>query len=394
MLHNIRVLHVFADPAHGVFNVAHLAAYQAKLGYNVEFACGEGEYLEKLTDFGFKVINIPFSRRILSLYHIISFFKIYNLLKFNSYHIVHTHTPTASFITRIASYFAHVPIVISHMRTSWWDSPNYVKRVLFTMFEFIAGFFTSHIFTINESDTNDIISKKIKRSSDVTCLHCGSIGIDTNYFRSDLVSKFQKESLKQEFRIKSSDIVIGFIGRIVAEKGVIELLKAFCEVHAIKPNTKLILCGGVLSSERDHKAANKVQEIISECIIKNGVIQTGFRNDIRLLLSIMDIVVLPSYREGFGTVLAEASSMGIPVISTATRGGKEAVIHGVNGFLVPIGDYRGLRNAILRLIDDPMIRKKMGINGCNIAIERFEQSLILKKLQAVYDRLLKENDII
>lgn len=390
----IRVLHVVADPAAGAILVAPIARRQSECGYSVEFACGPGEYLNRLRKLGFPVTVIPIARRPIAASHVAAIYQLWRLMRRRRYHVVHTHTPVAAFLGRFAAFLARVPVIIYHMRGSWWSSPKLMTRAVFTIVEWIAGRWTTHTFTINCSDADELVARGIAAQESVTCLHCGGGGVDIQRFDPSCITGAAKNQLRAEFEIEESDCVVGFIGRLVREKGILELLTAFREVSAIVPDAKLVLVGGVLSSERDQTTIEKMRELVSNSDdLARRVIFTGFREDIPRLISIMDVVVLPSHREGFGMVLAEAAAMARPVITTNTRGGREAVIHGTNGLLVPIGDSEMLRDALLQLAFDPKLRHRMGEEGRRMALERFDERLVFEKVKAEYARLLRERGL-
>jgi glycosyltransferase involved in cell wall biosynthesis len=384
----IRVLHVFAEPAHGAWIVAPLACYQAKNGYEVEFACSDGEFLDQLKRLGLPVTVVPISRKLVSASYLDSLYKLIRLMRAKRFHIVHSHTPTASVVARIAAFLTGTPIVIHHMRTSFWEAPGRLRRLFFTAVEFVLGFCTTHIFTINCLDARDVVKYRIKRKENVECLHCGSMGVDTNLFDPSKVQYQDQMNLRQALGISQADFVIGYIGRMIGEKGIIELVEAFVDINRRKPNVKLLLVGGVLASERDQDALLTVQRRAMEAGISDLIIQTGFRKDIPLLISIMDVLVLPSHREGFGMVLAEAAAMECPVISTATRGGREAILHGKNGLLVPINDPAALRDAILSLMENPHLRQQMGKEGRIMALNQFKNELICLRIDDKYSELI------
>jgi glycosyltransferase involved in cell wall biosynthesis len=386
----INVLHVIADPITGVLLVGPIACQQREIGYHVEFACGPGEYLEPLKEMGFEVTQTALSRKVISLSHVKAVFELSKLMRGKRIDIVHLHTPIAGFLGRIAAAMAGVKIVIYHMRTSWWDSPRMITRLLFTMFEKIAGIWTTHIFTINCSDANELVARGIVKSNQITCLHCGGGGVDIQRFNPLLYTVEKIALLRKEVRLNSSDFVIGYIGRIVEEKGLLDLLDAFKNLSMQFSDIKLIFVGGVLSSERDRDAAKKIENFIRNKGLTDRVIRMGFRSDIPSLISLMDIVVLPSYREGFGMVLAESAAMSKPVISTNTRGGREAVEQDRNGLLVPLKNPTSLENAILYLYEHPEVREQMGVEGRKIALQRFDNKLVFEKINHKYSELLGE----
>jgi glycosyltransferase involved in cell wall biosynthesis len=394
----LRVLHIVTVPFTGVFMVSPIARRQTERDYSVEFACGTGEYLDKLKQFGFPVMVVSLSRNLLSYSHVLAVYQLWRLMSRRQYHVVHTHTPIASFLGRIAAVLAQVPIVIYHMRASWWDLPdaNSLARLGFTIVEWTIAHLvrTDHVFVLNSSDALHLIKQRLVSPDRVTCLHSGASGVDTERFDPNRITDEQRKCLKTELGIGNSDFVIGFIGRMVREKGIVELAVAFRDVIRCVPTAKLLFVGGVLSSEHDKTAIEDIRVIISDdSDLADKIIFTSFRDDVPDLLAIMDVLVLPSHREAFGMVMAEAAAMACPVIATNTPGAREAVIPGKNGLIVPIGNVEALKNAILQLADDPHLRRRMGEAGRRIALERFDELVVFQKIDEVYVRLLREKGV-
>ncbi len=391
----IKVLHIVADPMSGALLVAPIARRQAECGYSVEFACSLGEYVDKLKALGFPVTIIPLARQLIALSHLSGIYQLWQLIRRNHYDVVHTHNAVSSFLGRIAAALAGTPIIIYHLRGSRWDSPSWITREISILADRIAGYLTTHTFTINSSDAKEIVRLGIAKESQVTCLHCGSGGVDTQRFDRQKINSTTQELLRKEFSIQKSDFVAGFIGRIVREKGVFELIEAFGEVINQINDAKLLIIGGVLASDRDSNTFEQIKEMISmNEKLKEKVIFTGFRSEIPELIYLMDVVILPSYyQEGFGMVLAEAASMAKPAIATNSKGGREAIISGKTGLLVSIGDAKALKDAILQLALNPELRNKMGKAARQRAVECFDETIVFEKIKKEYDYLLEEKGL-
>jgi glycosyltransferase involved in cell wall biosynthesis len=390
----VRVLQIVADPATAWLIVRPIAEHLALRGYKIEFACNRGEYLPHLLRLGFPVKVVPISRKLISASHILALYQLWQLIRERKYQIVHTHTPIASFVGRISGALGGTPVKIYHMRGGWFDSKSFLKREVFALAELVAGRWTSHAFTINCEDAEELVQRRIVKREKVTCLHCGGGGINVNKFKPLFMTAEEKTRLGAEFGIEDGSVVIGFIGRLVREKGVFELLSAFKQIAFIEPSARLLVVGDTLSSERDRTTSKELRETVRACDVLSGkVIFTGFREDIPCLMSIMDLVVLPSYREGFGMVLAEAAAMGIPRVSSDTRGGREAIKSEEDGLLVPVGDVRSLGKALIRFIKDVELRRRMGEESRKMALRRFDQNVLFEEIRGVYERLLREKGI-
>jgi glycosyltransferase involved in cell wall biosynthesis len=178
------------------------------------------------------------------------------------------------------------------------------------------------------------------------------------------------------------DTVVGYVGRIDRDKGVSKLLRAVAQLRQEYPRLRLLLVGGRTAGDRDALTGALLAEL------GTAAVGTGFSNDVPALMACMDLVVSPSYRDGFGMVLAEAAAMQKPVVATATRGSRSAVVDGVTGLLTPIGDVAALALAIERLISDAATRAQMGRAARQLAVERFDRRTVMSIYQAAYTGLL------
>lgn len=384
----IRVLHIITVPATAKWLIGPIIQRQIAAGYEVEVATGRGEYLEELKARGIPIYLLGLSRHFLQLGNLKAIWQLRSIIKARQYHIVHTHTPVASFIGRLAAAWAGTPVIIYHMRGSWWDSPRADIRLAFTLLERLPGSFTTHTFTINCADARELVDRRIARNDSVTCLHCGSCGVDLRRFDPALYSEEERSRFRAELGFSVNDLVIGFIGRLVREKGIVDLLAAYKEIERKIPQARLLVVGDTLKSERDQLTADIVRMAITNGGLDEKVVFTGFRDDIPALISVMDIVTLPSYREGFGMVVAEAAAMAKPVITTSTRGGTEAVVHGETGFLVSPGDVDALHNALVSLLLDDNLRLRLGIAARLRAEKRFSEETVFGLIQEKYVDLL------
>jgi len=187
--------------------------------------------------------------------------------------------------------------------------------------------------------------------------------------------------------IPSNGIVITYIGRIVKEKGVLDLLEAFSRIARHYNDVYLLLVGDVLSSERDRETEQMIKDFLNLEKISNKIIMTGYREDISEILRITDIFVLPSYREGLPRSIIEAMAMSVPVIATNIRGCREEVIDGETGILVPPGDVEALTSAILKLYKDLELRERMGSNGRKKAEKEYDEKKVLEKEKRLFEYL-------
>jgi glycosyltransferase involved in cell wall biosynthesis len=383
-----RILHVTAIAETAAIIVAPLALHQLSLGYRVEFACAPGSMTDALAAAGIPIHSVPFERRLLSFHHLTALLALVRLMRKRRYDVVHTHTPIASFIARIAARIAGVPVIIYHLRGSFWDAPSRLVRLAFTVVEWLAAQITTYAFTINCIDREELIRRRMFPPDRVTCLHSGGAGLDVQRFAPGNITSEEQYELRSELGIAPGELVIGYVGRLVRAKGILVLLDAFERLLTTHPEARLLIVGSTLSSERDKSVQKILQQHMTGDRLANRVILTGSRSDIPRLLSVIDVLVLPSYHEGFGMTIGEASAMCRPVVATATRGGREVVRDGVTGLLVPVGDAGALASGLEKLAGDPDLRERMGRAGRETVVRCHAMDRVCADIDSVYAHLL------
>lgn len=197
-------------------------------------------------------------------------------------------------------------------------------------------------------------------------------------------------NLWAELGLGKKDKVVGFIGRLVREKGVLELLEAMHQVVREVPQAKLLVVGDTLASDRDRQVTEHIKELIDRVKLQNVIRFAGFREDIPDLLTIMDLFALPSHREGMPRTVLEAMAAGKPVVATNIRGCREEVVHEATGLLVPVGDSDALADAILRVLSDEELASRMGEAGRKRVEEEFDEKLVLERQSKVYHQLVAQ----
>jgi glycosyltransferase involved in cell wall biosynthesis len=195
-------------------------------------------------------------------------------------------------------------------------------------------------------------------------------GIDADRFHASLDSRQKASDLPDKLGFHENAPVIGFVGRFTRDKGIPELYQAFTAVRERYSNLRLLLVG-------DFEAGDPIAVDLRRAIEGDReVVRTGFVSDVALYYHLMDICVLPTYREGFPGVPLEAQAAGIPVVTTHATGAIDSVLDRQTGFIVPVGDVNALSAAIDRLLGDPSLRKRMGEAGRNWVEAVFRQEIV------------------
>src|SRR5512144_744510 len=169
----VRVLHVTAVAETAAIIVGPLVRHQLAAGYAVDVACARSRSVDGLIEAGVTVHDVPFSRKLLTIRHLSALFGLGRVIRAGKYHVVHAHTPVAAFLARIAAGVARVPVVIYHLRGSFWEARSSLARSAYTAAEWVAARFTTHVLTINCTDAEEVVRRGIMPARSVTCLHCG-----------------------------------------------------------------------------------------------------------------------------------------------------------------------------------------------------------------------------
>jgi glycosyltransferase involved in cell wall biosynthesis len=296
--------------------------------------------------------------------------------------VVHTHTPKAGLLGQLAARIAGVPIVANTLHGFYFhDDMKPVPRRFYIWMERVAAKCSDTILSQNREDMATAIAERIASPEQLKWL---GNGIDVARFDRRSLPESSLEDLRREIDIDSKAPVIGFVGRLVEEKGILDLLDAAKKVLTAIPNAQFLIVGPY-----DEEKTDALRPDVAE---RYGVSEqchfVGMRHDMPELYALMDVLVLPSYREGFPRAPMEASAMSVPAVVTDIRGCREAVEHGVNGLLFPVGDSDALAQAIVELLCDEERRAKMGAAGRRIAEERFDEQKVFDRVLSEYDRLL------
>jgi len=332
--------------------------------------CEVNNHGQVIENTGVRLINKKIGRNI-GLSNIISIFEIMKILKKEKPDIVHTHAPVASVITRIACKLVGIENVIYTAHGFYFhDEMSKLKyNFFFSIEKIMAKFFTKHLFVQSKEDTELAILKNFLPKQKID--YIGN-GIDLGKkFNIQNYSEEKIKSIKYQFQISENEIVISFIGRLVEEKGIIDLLEAFEMINNIK--IKLLIIGDLAPGERDLETVKKIEKYKKN----NNIIFTGRREDINDLLIISDIYCLPSYREGMPRSIIEAMAMGNAIIATDIRGCREQVINNSNGYIVPLKSPSEIAKKIIYLAENVKVLQKFQENSIILAAEKYNEEKIV-----------------
>ena len=352
--------------------------------FDITIVSSDKSELEKLgKKQGVKTFCLPLTRKITPFKDIIAIFKLYFFLKRENPKIVHSHTPKAGFVGMTASFFAGVPIRMHTVAGLPLMERKFIKKKVLIFIEKLTYLFATNVYSNSKKLMEFILSKKFCSKRKIKTLANGSSnGIDTKYF-SDNISLISKNKLLDTLKILKNDFVFCYVGRVVKDKGINELVSAFNELNLKNKNCKLIIVGKI------ENETNPVSKTTMGIIKKNkNILLTGFKNDVRPYLSIGNCFVFPSYREGFPNVLMQAGAMDLPCIATNINGCNEIIQDNINGFLIPPKNIDALVKAMQKIMDKKLIIK-LSKNSRLMVKEKYDQKYFWKKLLIEYNNLVK-----
>ncbi len=359
--------------------------YFLSQGLSVEIACSPGKEVKELQQQGYVIHPIQIDRRIAPVSNLKSIIKLTKLIGNNNYNLVHVHTPIASVLGRIAAKIAGTKRIIytAHGFYFHHNMPKNQYRFYHTI-ETGAAWFTDLILTQSREDLETAIGTKLCGEEKVGYL---GNGVDVAKFRRSNLTNSQQENLRQKLGLpEQGDPIIAMTGRITAEKGYLELMEALLILREQFPNLHLLCIGGELSSERD-SFQSQLNELIEKHNLDSHVTLTGLRSDIPELLGLVDLFILPSYREGLPRSILEAMAMELPVVATDIRGCREAVADGKTGFLVPPQNSEKLAAAVGNLLADKSMRETFGKAGRQRVENEYDEALVFQRLESAYQKL-------
>jgi len=295
--------------------------------------------------------------------------------------ILHTHTPKAGLIGMIAGFFAGVPVRLHTVAGIPWMESRGVLRFIYKILESLTYFFSTKIYP-NSKGLHQFLIDEIPSAKDkYKVLGSGSSnGIDTNYFSIEAIHD-SKQSLRHKLSITFDSFVWLYVGRIVKDKGIVELVNAFLRMG---PNHTLLMVGP-FEADQDPLSDDTISLINSSPNIRTF----GFQNDVRPFYKLSDALIFPSYREGFPNVPLQAAAMGLPQICTDINGCNEIVIPGVNGLLVPVKDVDAITKSMRLLYEDIDLRQSMILNSRKTIMGRYSQLEIWRLIEEEYSNFLK-----
>jgi len=354
--------------------------------YKVELATGppigpEGSLIEEAEKRGIKLTIIPHMRREINFFRdLLAFIELYLLIKKGKYTIIHTHSSKAGILGRLAARIAGVKIIIHSVHgLPFFEYQNGFLNYVYILCERFAALFTDRLISVCDAMARKAIAAGVAKEDKFRTIYSG-MELE-HYYNSD-VSIAEKQ---KELNLDPDVPVVGNISRLFEFKGHNYLLEAASRVVEVFPEAKFLLVGDGILRDRLIRQAEDLK--IRDNIVFTGLVE---RKEIPKLISVMDVVVHTSLREGLPRVLTEALAMAKPVIAFEIDGMPEIIKDGENGYLIPPKDSIKLADSIIHLLKDKEKARRMGKAGRGMVNPAFELEVMVERISDVYKESIEE----
>ena len=349
-------------------------------GYEIVSVSSPGPELETLRELGVKTLEVPMERRISPWKDLWSLLQLIKVFKKEKPYMVHSMTPKAGLLCMLAAWITRVPRRVHTFTGLVWPTASGLSRKILMFTDWITCACTTHIIPEGQGVMNDLQQHITNKSMKI--LGYGNVrGVDMKRFsrRPEVLSKAKSF-------LKEGTFTYIFVGRLVRDKGINELVEAFAQLQNKYSNIRLVLIGEYESSLDPLK-----QETLDAINALPTIEAVGsqYGDDLLAYYAASDCFVFPSYREGFPNTVLEAGAMGLPSIVTDINGSREIIEYGKNGVIIPFKDVNALYQAMEQMFLDKQDTSAMAENARPMIAERFEQSFVQKCLYDFYEEIIK-----
>ena len=347
-------------------------------GYEIVSVSSPGLELETLRELGVKTLEVPMERRMSPWKDLKSLLQLIKVFKKERPDMVHSMTPKAGLLCMLAAWITRVPKRVHTFTGLVWPTATGLSRKILMFTDWMTCACATHIIPEGQGVMNDLQQHITKKPMKV--LGYGNVrGVDMIRFsrRPEVLSKAKAF-------LKEGAFTYIFVGRLVKDKGINELVESFEQLQKKYSNVRLLLVGRY-ESNLDPLKQETLDKINSLPAIE--AVDPQYGDDLLAYYAASDCFVFPSYREGFPNTVLEAGAMGLPSIVTDINGSREIIEHGKNGVVIPSKDVNALYQVMEQMLLDKQNTLSMAENARAIIAERFEQSFVQKCLYDFYDKL-------
>ena len=347
--------------------------------FDVNLVSSPGEKLDEATrEENVKSHYISMAREINLAKDIRGLFKFIRLFSTEKPELIHCNTPKGSLLSLFAGFVTGVPHRIYYVHGLRYQGALGFKKKLLMFLEKVSCFCATDIIAVSDG-VRKVLNKQITKKQIKVIGFGSSNGLDLKSFNK---SFYDAEKIRQELGISGNDLVFGFVGRLVGDKGINELVHSFKTLSDNHKNNKLVLIGN-FENKLDPLKKSTLEEIQEN----KNIFYLGFQSDIKPYLAIFDVFVFPSYREGFGISLMEANAMGVPAISSDIIGCNEIIKDGINGFLIEPGNENELYKKMEYCIINKNTIGGMALNCREIIRSKYSQEFVWENSLNLYKEI-------
>lgn len=358
-------------------------------GFDVRIVSSPGEFLERAAnEENVSITPIPMAREITLISDLRAFGRIIQTIHRWGPVITNVNTPKAGLLGGMAAWLARIPCRVYTLRGIRSETLTGPKGWVVWLTEVIACRCAHRVICVSESLRKRAIALRLVDEDHAAVIGSGSSnGVDANRFAPTRRALQVAEELRERLGIPQAAPVIGFAGRFTRDKGVPELLDAYLRLRQNFPDLRLLLLGA--TEEGDRLPQQSLDTIAND----TKIICPGFVEDAAPYYHVMDVLTLPTHREGFPNVILEAHAAAKPVVAARATGAVDAVIDGVDGILVPVGDVVALAKALERVLNDKALAASMGRAGRKRVLREFQQERIWSEMIKEYSTLLRKKGL-
>lgn len=359
--------------------------YLRDAGFEVAALSAPGDELERLQETeGVDAFEVPMERGVAPLLDLESLWELWRVMRYFRPHITNVGTTKAGLLGGLAARWTGVPCRLYTLRGLRFETTTGLRRKLMKFLERAACDSAHVVLCVSESLRKRAIQEGVLTAARAVVLGRGSSnGVDAARFAPSEERTRQARELRQQLGVPQDAPVIGFVGRLNRDKGVPELVRAYARLRVSLPALRLLLLGDLESLDPMPHDTRGMLETDDHILCPRQA------RDLAAYYQLMDVVCLPSHREGFPNVILEAQAAARPVVATAVTGCLDAIEHGVTGLLVPRGDVGALSDALERMLTDPARAQRLGQAGRERVLRDFRPEEVWKALAESYCRLLK-----
>lgn len=357
-------------------------------GFEVTTISADGKEVADVIADGTKHIAIPLTRKITPFQDLICLLKLIKVIRQLKPEIIHTHTPKAGLLGMIAAWICRVPVRLHTVAGLPLMEATGMKRTILEWAENITYACAHRVYPNSKGLELFIRANLSVNPGKLKIIGKGSTnGIDTVRFTKSAELKVHAKEIRKRYGIGEEDIVFSFVGRIVGDKGIVELATAFQQFLNQSGSRKYFL---LLIGDFEENLDPLPGDVMTFLKNNSSVIMPGFQSDIRPWVMSSDVFVFPSYREGFPNVVMQASLLEVPTIVSDINGCNEIITNGQTGLVVPPKNAAALYIAMNSLANNPAMRKLLASSARDFVSRHFKREEVWKALYREYCDLLSK----